>query len=125
MVTKIGAILRKIRMEKNQILKDMAEVLHVSSAFLSAVENGKKSFPEAWYPILRDYYSLTDEDMDELRQSAMESQKTIALNIINATDHRKQLAVSFARQFDSIDDVTCSRIMKILNDRKQKGDPKE
>ena len=43
MITKIGDFLRKLRLDNQQILKDMAEVLGVSSAFLSAVENGKKS----------------------------------------------------------------------------------
>ena len=41
----------------------MAEILNVSSAFLSAVENGKKSMPDSWYPILKQNYALTDEDM--------------------------------------------------------------
>ena len=72
MTTKIGDFLRKLRLDKQQILKDMAEILNVSSAFLSAVENGKKSMPDSWYPILKQNYALTDEDMDNLRQAAME-----------------------------------------------------
>ena len=42
MLTSIGKFLRKLRMSNGEILRDMAEALEVTSAFLSAVENGKK-----------------------------------------------------------------------------------
>ena len=42
MLTSLGTFLRKIRINKGEILRDMATNLGVSSAFLSAVENGKK-----------------------------------------------------------------------------------
>ena len=37
-VTKLGIALRKIRLDRQEFLKDMADRLKVSSAFLSAVE---------------------------------------------------------------------------------------
>ena len=44
MITKLGDYLRKLRIRNQQILKNMADELGVSSAFLSAVENGKKEY---------------------------------------------------------------------------------
>ena len=41
-VTKLGIALRKIRLDRQELLKNMADKLKVSSAFLSAVETGKK-----------------------------------------------------------------------------------
>lgn len=123
MTTKIGDFLRKLRLDNQQILKDMAEILNVSSAFLSAVENGKKSMPDSWYPIFKKNYALSDEDMDNLRQAAMESQKTVSLNLKNASSANRQLAVSFARQFDDMDDVTSQKLLSILKDRKKRGGP--
>ncbi len=121
MTTKIGDFLRKLRLDHQQILKDMAEILDVSSAFLSAVENGKKSMPDAWYPIFKENYNLSDEAMDDLRQAAMESQKAISLNLKNASSVNRQLAVSFARQFDGMDDATSQKLLSILKDRKKRG----
>ena len=46
MITEYGKFLRKLRIDQGQILKTMAEKLGVSSAFLSAVENGKKKIPK-------------------------------------------------------------------------------
>ncbi len=123
MTTKIGDFLRKLRLDNQQILKDMAEILNVSSAFLSAVENGKKSMPDSWYPIFKKNYALSDEDMDNLRQAAMESQKTVSLNLKNASSANRQLAVSFARQFDDMDDDTSQKLLSILKDRKKRGGP--
>ena len=46
MLTSIGRFLRKLRIDHGEILKDMADALGVSYAFLSAVENGKKKCPK-------------------------------------------------------------------------------
>ncbi len=120
MNTEIGTFLRNLRLNHQQILKDMAKVLGVSSAFLSAVENGKKNMPEAWYSVLKKEYALTNEKMDSLRQAAMESQKTVSLNISKASASNRQLAVSFARQFDELDETTSKKILSILREgRKQ------
>jgi len=48
MITEYGKFLRKLRIDQGQILKTMAEKLGVSSAFLSAVENGKKKIPKTF-----------------------------------------------------------------------------
>ena len=43
MLTALGRFLRKIRIDRNELLKDMADKLEVSASFLSAVENGKRA----------------------------------------------------------------------------------
>ena len=40
-MTKLGIALRKIRLDKQALLRDMAAKLNGSSVFLSAVETGK------------------------------------------------------------------------------------
>ena len=42
MLTSLGKFLRKIRIDNDEYLKDMADKLGVTVSFLSAVENGKK-----------------------------------------------------------------------------------
>ncbi len=115
MITSIGAFLRKLRLNNNEILKTMAEKLAVSSAFLSAVENGKKKMPESWYEKLTSLYSLTEQQHDEMVQAALNSGDTVELNIQNVSQISRQLAVSFARQFETLDDDTSRKIFNILN----------
>ena len=121
MITSIGNFLRKLRLKHQQILKDMANVLNVTSSFLSAVENGKKNMPPSWYPILESYYSLSYDEMETLHKSALESQKNISINIQNLNNYNRQLALSFAREFENIDEDTSKQLLSILENRHKRG----
>ena len=46
MLTAFGKALRKIRIDRNLLLKDMADGLGCSSPFLSAIESGTKKIPD-------------------------------------------------------------------------------
>lgn len=115
MKTAIGNYLRKLRIKNKEILKDMAQKMGVSSAFLSAVENGKKKMPKDWYKSLKKLYNLNDNQMDELTQADMESSKTIEIITDELSDTNKRLVISFARSFQSIDKETSNAIMQLLN----------
>lgn len=119
MLTNLGKFLRKLRIDHGEILRDMADNLGVSSAFLSAVENGKKKMPDAWLAKLEELYSLSDEQMEELKEAVIESSNVVEINLRNASAHNRQLAVSFARQFDSLDDETSKKLFSILNKHKE------
>lgn len=119
MLTSIGRFLRKLRIDNGEILKDMAESLNVSSAFLSAVENGKKKMPESWIEKLESIYSFTAEQSDELQAAVIDTNNSIELNLQNATPSNKTLAISFAREFDSLDDETSQKILEILKRHKE------
>lgn len=121
MLTSVGRLLRKLRIDNGEILKTMADKLGVSSAFLSAVENGKKKMPKSWYEKIESIYSFSDDDKDALRQAVAESSDTVELIIKNASTANKNLAISFARQFDSLDDETSRKINAILNKNHTEG----
>ncbi len=119
MLTSIGRFLRKLRIDNGQILKDMAEALGVSSAFLSAVENGKKKMPESWVEKLSDIYAFTTAQIGELHAAVIDTNDTVELNLQNATPDSRALAISFAREFDSLDDETSKKIFEILKRRRE------
>ena len=119
MVTSVGNFFRQLRINRGEILRDMAQNLGVSSAFLSAVENGKKRVPDAWIPKLEKIYCLTSEQISELKEAILESSNTIELNIQNASAGNRQLAVSFARQFDTLDEETSQKLFEILKKHKE------
>lgn len=115
MLTSVGRFLRQLRLDHGEILRTMATNLGVSSAFLSAVENGKKKMPESWYQKLQELYELSEGQMDDLRQSVLESGNIVELNIQDTSIEARQLAISFARCFESMDDETRKKIFDILN----------
>lgn len=119
MITSLGRFLRKLRIDKGEILRDMAERLNVSSAFLSAVENGKKKVPESWMAKLTESYSLTSKQVEELKTAIDESSDTIELNIRDTSDARRHLAISFARKFDTMDDDTLRKLFEIIESNEE------
>lgn len=114
MATKLGSFLRKLRIENGEILRTMAERLGVSSAFLSAVENGKKNMPESWYEKLNQMYSLSREQNEQLRTAALISRESVELRIRETSETNRDLAVLLARRFESLDEETSQKIMDIL-----------
>ena len=115
MLTSLGRFLRKLRLERGEILKTMADKLEVTSAFLSAVENGKKKMPLSWYDKLSALYALSGEQCAALEKAVMESSEVVELNIRSASSDRRDLAISFARRFDSLDEETSRMIFELLN----------
>ncbi|MBQ4504903.1 MAG: helix-turn-helix transcriptional regulator, partial [Firmicutes bacterium] len=47
MLTEFGKMCRKMRIDRNELLAEMAGRVGVSPAFLSAVENGKRNVPDS------------------------------------------------------------------------------
>ena len=55
-LSEFAVFCKKLRIDNNQILKDMAGLLNVSSSYLSAVENGKRKIPDEWYDRISNLY---------------------------------------------------------------------
>lgn len=117
MLTSIGKFLRKLRIDRGEILRDMAEKLGVTVSFLSAVENGKKRMPSSWNRKICELYLLNKEQRDDFTLAIAETEECIEMSINDAPMERRELAVSFARKFSDFDDSQVEAIKKIL----QKG----
>lgn len=120
MLTSIGRFLKKLRVDRGEILKDMAEKLEVTVSFLSAVENGKKHMPGSWNEKICNLYDLSEKQKCEFTAAIAETENAIEMNLVSANSARRELAVSFARRFNNIDDAQVEEIRRIL----QRGDKK-
>lgn len=125
MRTKLGDLLRSIRMKADISLRKMASSLDVSPAFLSAVENGKKKMPDAWLSLIPETYNLSTDEIEEFKDIAYESFDTVAVNIANASEANKKLAIRFARRFEDIDEKTSEELLTILESKLKEGSPHE
>ena len=119
MLTDFGRFLRKIRIDCDEILKDMAEKLNVSAAYLSAVEMGKRNIPEQWVNKISELYALSDEDKEKLNSAADNSAKSITLNFENIGNAQKETAILFAREFENVDTETLDKIKKLLRNTEE------
>lgn len=120
MATDYGKILRKIRVDENELLKNMSDKLEVSSSFLSAVENGKKSPPENFTDKIREKYDLDEVVFSKLVMAEREydfKQNRIDLNSFNGSG--KEFMVSMARSFDKLDSQQLKQIQEMVKGGKK------
>lgn len=55
----LGSMLRKIRVDREETQKTMAENLGISGSYLSAIEMGKRPIPDGFIEKLSTRYTLT------------------------------------------------------------------
>ncbi len=104
MLTSFGKFCRKIRIDNNKLLYDMANQLGVSSAFLSKVENGKGKPPEEWREILIREYQLNADEIAELDEVMFEARNQKSIDLTSFKDNDRAMMISFARGMESWDD---------------------
>ena len=112
MLTSFGKTLRKIRIDHDELLKDMASKLGVTVAYLSAVENGKREVPDSWIDIISCKYGLADAEVVELQKCAYESKDNLRIDLNNVSVEERELALAFARSFKTLTEEE----MKTLNE---------
>lgn len=119
MLTDFGKVCRRLRLEVNENLGDMACKLGMKSSFLSAIENGKKNIPKALCESIKEQYSLTHEQYIELLEAAETSKLQIKIHMKDMKSDDRKLVLSFARKFEGLDNNEKEKIMKILRGEDQ------
>jgi HTH-type transcriptional regulator, competence development regulator len=116
MITKFGRFVRHLRLDHDIILKSMADLLGVSPAMLSGVENGKKSVPLDWERKIVIGYQLDVEQQKELHDAILESINQVRLETKGASLDKVDLVVSFARNFEKMSDEKMKAMMELLQE---------
>ena len=114
--TRFGEELRVLRTRRHQNQQEMADILGVTKNFLSMVEKGKKAIPEKWIDTLTDHYHLKPYPRQLLIDAANISKIQIKIDLKGVPLYKRDLAVTFEKCFDQIDEDTADSIMKILNE---------
>ena len=116
MLTKFGKFCRKLRIERNEILKDMSEKLGVTVSYLSAVENGNRAIPDEWKAGLIKIYNLNDLEIHELKIAIIDTNEEIKLKLKKGDVTKQEFALKLARKFDSLTQEEIEKISKILQE---------
>jgi len=119
MLTEFGKILRKLRIDRQELLRDMAKKLGVSSAYLSAVETGKRKIPADWCQKIVSLYKLPHGIAQELMWAYDLSAQEVRIPLLYASTLKKETAISFAKALDGLDDKTLKKIMRVVNEKKE------
>lgn len=118
-LTPLGRFLRKLRIDRNELLKTMADKLDVSSAFLSAVEMGRKHMPATWERTLVEDYCLDAGQTAELSNAIAESAKSVRLDLTNISADSRRTVLAFARKIQEVDEADLERIAEFLKGLKK------
>ena len=117
MLTDFGRFLRKLRIDRGELIRDMAEKLKVTASYLSAAETGKRNIPKTWVQEIATHYNLDEASRQALSEAAARSAKTIRLDLENALGSKRETAILFAREFDNMDEATIAQIRDLLKNQ--------
>ncbi len=97
-MTPLGARLRELRASRGVTLKQMAAALGVSSAYLSALEHGKRGKP-TWLLLQRiiHYFNVIWDEAEDLQRLAELSDPKISIDTAGLPPEATELANRLAR----------------------------
>ncbi len=102
-MTPLGAKLRTMREKRNISLKEMAKAINVSSAYLSALEHGKRGKP-TWFLLQRiiSYFNIIWDEADELQRLAEISDPKITINTASLAPEATELSNRLAKEIENL-----------------------
>jgi transcriptional regulator with XRE-family HTH domain len=97
-MTPLGRKMRELRESRGVTLKQMAAALNVSSAYLSALEHGKRGRP-TWMLLQRiiHYFNVIWDEAEELQRLAEMSDPRVTVDTAGLTPEATELANRLAR----------------------------
>lgn len=103
-MTPLGAKLRRLRAERGIALKDMAEALNVSSAYLSALEHGHRGKP-TWFLVQRiiAYFNVIWDEAEEIQRLAEISDPKISIDTAGMAPEATELTNVLAREIGRLE----------------------
>jgi transcriptional regulator with XRE-family HTH domain len=113
-LTALGRAVRKLRIDKGETLKKMADALNVSPAFLSAVEIGRKKAPDELVSKIAMHFSLDEERASELHKAAAADRNQYRISIKTASAEAREVVSAFARRFEQLDAEELRKLKEIL-----------
>lgn len=120
-MTPFGDRMRKLRAERGVTLKDMADAIGVSSAYLSALEHGKRGRP-GWHLIQRilTYFNVIWDEADEVVRLARISHPRITIDTSGLNPKATELANRLADDIGKLDPATLDELLASLGRKRQR-----
>jgi transcriptional regulator with XRE-family HTH domain len=102
-MTPLGAKLRAMREERGVTLKDMAKALRISSAYLSALEHGRRGKP-TWILLQRiiTYFNIIWDEAEDLQRLAELSDPKVTIDTGGLAPEATELANRLARDISRL-----------------------
>ena len=108
-MTPLGRKLRALRADRGITQAQMAAGLGVSSAYLSALEHGKRGLPN-WGFVQRlvGYFNLIWDDADELETLALLSDPRVTVDTVGLSPEATRLANRLSQRIGDLSPQACA-----------------
>ncbi len=114
-MTPFGAKLREMRAARGVTLKQMAETLQLSPAYLSALEHGRRGRPN---PVLVQqvcaYFDVIWDDSEELARLARLSHPRVVVDTAGLSPNHTLLANLLARRISALAPARVEEVLALL-----------
>ena len=119
-MTPFGEKMRKLRADRAITLKQMSAAIGVSSAYLSALEHGKRGRP-GWHLIQRiiAYFNIIWDEAEEVTRLAHISHPRIAIDTSGLNPLATELANRLADDIGKLEPQTLNELLAVLSAKKQ------
>jgi transcriptional regulator with XRE-family HTH domain len=117
-MTPFGQRMRELRTERRVTLRQMAEAVGVSAAYLSALELGKRGRP-GWPLIQRiiAYFNIIWDEAEEVAQLARVSHPKVSVDTAGLAPAATELANRLADDIAKLDDKSIAELLAVLDRR--------
>lgn len=115
-INEFGKALRKLRIDRNEYIKDMAEKLQISVSYLSAIETGKRTIPENIVGGIARAYGLEPDDFDALNQLKDKSNREVRISLIGKTSKQIEVILRFAECVGKMDKEKLDKIVRVMDE---------
>ncbi|NVJ93436.1 MAG: helix-turn-helix transcriptional regulator [Methylocystaceae bacterium] len=106
-MTPFGEKVRALRKARGVTMKQMAKDLEVSSAYLSALEHGKRGKPGPGFVMqVAGYFNLIWDDAENLKELANLSHPRIVVDTIDRSANATYLANLLSQRIGRLDEQT-------------------
>ena len=114
-MTPFGERIRIMRAKKNVTLKEMANAIGVSAAYLSALEHGNRGRP-SWYLLQRtiSYFNIIWDDAEELVRLARLSHPRITIDTSRLSPRATELANRLADEIGEMSDEQLATHLSLM-----------
>lgn len=121
-MTPFGEKMRKLRADRAITLKQMSTAIGVSSAYLSALEHGKRGRP-GWHLIQRiiAYFNIIWDEAEEVTRLARISHPRITIDTSGLNPLATELANRLADDIGKLEPQTLNELLMVLSAKKQGG----
>lgn len=121
-MTPFGDRMRKLRAERGVTLKEMADAIGVSSAYLSALEHGKRGRP-GWHLIQRilTFFNIIWDEAEEVVRLARISHPRITIDTSGLNPKATELANRLADDISKLDPAMLDELVAVLDRKRPKS----